>query len=116
MAINQVYNGNTYTLPLPGDNYAWGGGVTSYLVALGVSLNPSSGTFTLASELDFGALFGVKTLYLKSRTANPAGTGIVRLARTDQVVWRNQANTADLVLAVNASNQLTFNGLVVQTS
>lgn len=113
MPLNVPYNGNTYTIPLPGENYAWGAGVTSYLNALAVSLNPNSGAFTLAQELDFGSLFGVKTLYLKSRTSNTAAAGILRLARTDSINFRNAANTADLPLGVNSSNQLTFNGAVI---
>src|SRR5215831_4515133 len=38
-----------------------------------------------------------------------AGAGAVRLANATNVSWRNAANTADLPLAVNASNQLTYN-------
>jgi len=48
-------------------------------------------------------------------TTNPAAAGTVRLRNAAVVAWRNAGNTADLPLTVNASNALTFNGLVVVT-
>jgi hypothetical protein len=50
---------------------------------------------------------------LDSSSANIAATGFISLANTDTIVWRNAANSADLPLGVNTSNQLTFNGSVV---
>jgi hypothetical protein len=47
---------------------------------------------------------------LTSLTANPAATGVVRLAKTDAVSFRNNANSADLPIGINASDALTFNG------
>jgi hypothetical protein len=43
-------------------------------------------------------------------TILPASTGIIRLSLTDTIAWRNNANSADLALAINGSDQLTFNG------
>ncbi len=40
--------------------------------------------------------------------ANPATTGLFRLAKTDQVVWRNNANSANLTLGISAANRLQF--------
>lgn len=116
MPLAVPYNGATYTLPLPGENYGWGGGVTSYLQAVSVSLAPGTGTFILTSELDFGGVFGIKADYYKSRSAIVSSTGNIRLARTDAISFRNNANSADLPLTVNASNNLTFNGAVLGTA
>ena len=44
-----------------------------------------------------------------------ATAGAVRLKNATAVSWRNQAGAANLDLTVNASNVLTFNGLVVVT-
>jgi len=47
---------------------------------------------------------------LDSESANAASSGFIDLSNTDTIAWRNHANTADLALGVNSSNQLTFNG------
>lgn len=44
--------------------------------------------------------------HIDSTTANRAAAGIVRLANTDVIAWRNAANGGDLTLQVNASDQL----------
>lgn len=41
---------------------------------------------------------------------NPANAGIIRLANNESIQWRNYANTANLALGVNSSNQLAFAG------
>lgn len=38
------------------------------------------------------------------------------MARADSIAWRNQANDGNLLLSVNASNQLTFDGAVLLTT
>lgn len=45
-----------------------------------------------------------------SPTANPAQSGIVRLANLDAIAWRNAGNSADLALSVDATNTLNFGG------
>lgn len=64
---------------------------------------------------------GTKTLSsvssITSATNLSAHTGVLRLANnSDAVSWRNAADSADLALAVDASNQLTFNGTPLETS
>lgn len=39
-------------------------------------------------------------------SANPAQSGVVRLADGDAIAWRNHANTADVTLSKNTSDQL----------
>lgn len=50
---------------------------------------------------------------ITSLATNPAVNGFIRLAHSDTIDWRNQANSADLALGVNASDQLTFTGNAV---
>ena len=76
-------------------------------------LQKSGGSFTLLADIDFGATYGLKSAYFLTRTANPASAGQVRLAHGDVVSFRNNANSADLDLAVNVSDQLTFKGVVL---
>lgn len=110
MSIIVPYNGVNYTIPSPGET-GWGTNLDNFFVAISAgSLQKIGGSFLLASEVDFGAAFGIKTLYYKSETANIASTGILRLANSDTISWRNFANSGDLPLAVNSSNQLTYNG------
>lgn len=58
--------------------------------------------FSLANLFKFGAL--------TSATANPAGAGALRLAKSDVINWRNNANSGNLSLGINGSDQLTFQG------
>lgn len=114
MAVTVILNGVPYSIPEPG-NDDWGQEVTDYLVAQASGLlQKAGGAFTLTAEVDFGATYGLKSTYLKSRTSNPASAGSLRLAKTDSVKWRNNANDADLALAINGSDQLTYNGTAIQ--
>lgn len=90
----------------------WGQNVTDFLVAIPSGcLQKTGGTFTLTADANFGATYGLLSAYFKSRASNPASTGLIRLANADTVAWRNAANDANLTLGVNASNELTFNGV-----
>lgn len=114
MSQNITLNGNNYIIPDVADD-DWGQNLTDFFVAIpqGV-LQKTGGAFTLSADVDFGAAFGLKSLYYKSRTANTAQSGIVRLANNgDAVAWRNAANSGDLTLYVNASDELIFNGTPV---
>lgn len=113
MAVNVTLNGVSYSIPDPGDT-DWGQGLENYFVAIASGLlQKAGGTFTLTAEVDFGTTYGLKSAYFKSRTANVASAGSMRLAVSDSIGWRNNANSADLALAVNGSNLLTFNGTVL---
>jgi hypothetical protein len=110
MSVNVVLNGTTYVIPDPGDN-TWGQDLTDYFVAISTGvLQKAGGSFTLTAEVDFGATYGLKSSYLKSRTANVSSTGTVRLAKTDFIGWRDNANANDLELGIDASDNLTWNG------
>lgn len=110
------FNGVNYIIPTPGET-GWGSNLDSFFVAIGAgSLQKIGGSFLLANEVDFGASFGLKALYYKSESANIAATGVLRLANnSDAVSWRNFANSGDLPLTVNASNQLCFNGVPIES-
>lgn len=116
MSLNVTFNGSNFIIPETGE-VGWGGNTTSYLVAIAAgALQKTGGSFTLSAELDFGASFGIKSLYYKSRSANIAAAGILRLNNnSDSISWRNAANSADLALFPNASNLLTFNGSTIYT-
>lgn len=113
MSVNVVLNGVTYSIPAPGDT-AWGQDLSDYFVAQASGLlQKAGGTFTLTAEVDFGATYGLKSAYYKSRTANVASAGTLRLAVSDLIKWRNNANDGDLSLGVNGSNLLTFAGVAI---
>ncbi len=76
-------------------------------------LQKAGGSFPLTAEVDFGTSFGINVLSLKSTTLPRAATGFMRLANNQAIVWRNQANSADLPLVADASNQLTYNGIAI---
>jgi hypothetical protein len=109
-AVSVSVNGSSYSIPQNNEK-GWGTAVTSWIQAISSNtLQPNSTTFTLTTELDLGANYGIKTLYYKTRTSNPATAGQWRLANTDLIEWRNTANGGNLTLGVNTSDQLTFNG------
>lgn len=116
MARSVSLNATTYSIPQRGDDsWAETGGVDDYLVALATGvLSKAGGSFTLTAEADFGATYGLKFAYFKSR-GTVSTTGIVRLANAENVSWRNAANSADLALKVNSSNILEFSGNPILT-
>lgn len=115
MATNVNFNGSVYVIPAVGDvppAQNWGTNIDNYLVALSTgTLQPVGGNFNLSGALSFGNSFGISALSFNSVTANPAVAGVFNLAAGDSLAWRNNANSADLELAINGSDQLTFNGV-----
>lgn len=114
MTLPLVINGQTYDYPETGD-VEWGPDATEWAAAVTSGmLQKAGGLFTLLAETDFGASFGLKSLYYKSRTANPADAGQVRLAVADVINWRNAGNSANLSLGIGGTNELYFDGSPVQ--
>jgi hypothetical protein len=112
LATVVTYNGVSYSIPGIGESN-WGGviGVDGILVALAQNtLSTGGGLFALSADLDFGPSAGLVAAYFKSRSSNLPATGTFRLANGDTIAFRNHANSADLALSVNASDQLTFGG------
>lgn len=113
MSSTITFNGVSYSVPATGDEN-WSDNLSLYLIAIASgSLQKTGGSFTLTSEVDFGATYGIKSAYVKSRGTNPSATGILRLANAEAVSWRNAANNADLLLKANASDVLEYNGNAV---
>ena len=100
------WNGQQYLVPSYNDTgYAQGNGnLSQYLVAISTgSLQQVGGLFQLTADADFGPNFGLVSSYFKSRSANIASAGVLRLANTDAIKWRNSDNSADVTLAMNAT-------------
>ena len=119
MATPVVFNGVNYSIPAFGDvGYSQGpGNLSAYLISLATgTLQPTGGLFSLTADANFGPNFGLVAKYYKTTTANIATAGQFRLAKTDTIDWRNNANTLDLPLAINGSDQLTFNGAILSTA
>lgn len=115
MSTPVTFNGIVYPVPVQGD-LSWGPALTRYLVALGTySLSPIGGAFTLTGDVNFGSNFGLLSKYFTTVTALPATAGVLRLAKTDTIDWRNNANSGNNVLAVDSSNILTYNGVSLTT-
>lgn len=113
MSQIKTLNGVQYTLPQFNDT-GWGANtgnvLTQYMAAIAdVTLQLSGGSFTLTADVDFGANFGLKPLYIKTRASNPSSEGLIRLAHTDTIAWRNNVNNDNLVMEVDASDNLLWN-------
>lgn len=118
MATIVSWNGSSFTVPATGEEN-WGGAtkVDGLLISLAQnSLQKSGGLFTLSAEVDFGGTAGFKALYYKTHSSNPASAGIFRLANNEAINWRNAANSGNIGLSVNASDNLLYNGTQVITS
>lgn len=113
MAIPLSINGQVFEYPENFDE-GWGIDATGWAQAVtNGMLQRSGGNFPLTADANFGASFGLVSSYYKSHAANISSTGVVRLAKTDALAWRNNANSGDLPLAINGSDQLTFNGVAI---
>jgi hypothetical protein len=115
MPILLNVNGTDYFYPEQND-VDWGPDATDWAAAVTSGmLQKAGGLFILLDEVDFGPNHGLSSLYYTSRTANPASSGTLRLARTNVISWRNEANDDDLNLSVNSSDQLLFDGQPIGT-
>ena len=84
-----------------------GGNRTSTALASGTFSNiPGIWALSMGVNMNTQSIQGVT--FLQSSTANTALSGVIRLARADTLGWRNEADDANLVLAVNDSNNLLF--------
>ena len=115
MSIPITFNGVSYDVPEFRDtNYA--NELTQFFVAIpNGTLQPTGGLFTLLADADFGASYGLKSLYVKSRGTNISSTGIFRMASAESIGWRNNANDGNLLLTTNASDELLYDGDQVLT-
>jgi len=89
----------------------WGVNATGWAQAVTAgALYLSGGNFPLTNQVDFGTSFGIKVKSILTETASPSTSGYIQLAKTDTIGWRNNAGGGNLLLAVNGSDMLTFNG------
>lgn len=110
MALSLTVNGSTFSYPQTGGE-DWGDAASNWAQAVTTGmLQKAGGAFTLTADVDFGANFGLKSAYYKSRAANLSTAGVFRLGNAESIGWRNFANGADKLLTVNASDQLTYDG------
>lgn len=115
-AVTVTVNGSSHTIPQTNEK-GWGTNVTAWIQAISqYTLQPSGGTFTLTADTDFGATYGLKSAYFKTRSSNPAGAGLFRLSNNESIGWRNAANSGNILLKVNSSDQLEYNGVVLAGS
>jgi len=111
MAVTKSFAGSSYNLPLNREpkTSAWGVEVSNFLIALADNAIPKTGgLYTLSAELNLGATYGLLAPYLKSAAANVAAAGVLRLAKTDVLGWRNNANGADVTVGISATDKLIF--------
>jgi hypothetical protein len=102
---NLTINGVVYPFPDVGTK-PWGQKVLNWAVAVtGGMLQKAGGTFSLTADVDFGATYGLKSAYYKSRSATPATTGILRLGNNEEVKWRSAADAFDAKLMLGTDDK-----------
>lgn len=116
MATSVTFNGSTYSIPENRAPAGWGTSLSAFLVDIGNSaLSKAGGNFTLTADANFGSNYGLVVKYIKSVSSNIAASGVVRLANTDKIAFRNNANGADLSLGVSTSDRLQFESVNIPT-
>lgn len=116
MATNLIINGATYPFPQTND-VEWGDIVTNWATAVtNGMLQKAGGAFTLTADVNFGASYGLTSLYYKTRSSSIASSGEFRLAKADTITFRNNADSGDLELGINGSDELIFNSVVLSPS
>ena len=70
----------------------------------------------MLQDLNFGSSYGLKLSYIKSQSLNPASAGFLRLGHDQNVSWRNNANSGDLSLNLDGSDNLQFNSTKIPLS
>jgi hypothetical protein len=119
VSTTKSFAGSSFNLPLNREPKSsnWGTEVSNFLIALAdYAIPKTGGSYTLSAELNLGATYGILLPYVKSAGTNIASAGVVRLAKTETIGWRNNANGADLALGIDSSNRLTFNSVVLATA
>lgn len=113
-----TWNGSSYTVPSVGEENWFGSDkVDGLLISLANNgFQKSGGTFTLTSEVDFGATAGLIASYWGTRSSNDSTAGVFRLSNAESIGWRNGANSGNLLLTADSSNNLTFNGYTLLSS
>jgi hypothetical protein len=113
MSVVLTIAGQTFDYPTTSDDN-WGSEASDWAVAVSTQLlQRTGGAFTLTNDVNFGGSFGTIQQYLKSRSSNISPSGFIRMAVGDTIVWRNNANNGNIVLAVDGSDQVTINGTPV---
>jgi hypothetical protein len=111
MSVVLTIAGQTFDYPSTADD-DWGDQATNWAVAVSTDLlQRTGGNFTLTNDVNFGASFATIQAYLKSRTANIANAGFIRMARADVIAFRNNANSGNNLLGCNTSDEPTWNGV-----
>lgn len=112
MSIPLKVNGITYNYPSLTDE-GWGPDASNWALAITQSvLTKAGGLFSLTADLDLGPNFGIKSVYFKSRSANIAQSGQIRLANNESISFRNSTNNADLAFSPGSSDAIPeWNGI-----
>lgn len=117
MSIPLSINGAVFEYPEDFDE-DWGVAATGWAQAVtNGMLQRQGGNFPLTADANFGASFGLVSAYFDSRSANIATSGTLRLASADPgVAFRNNANSGNLVLTTDASDNLLYNGHIISAT
>lgn len=103
---------NPFTGDAYGNAFFYGAPGWYQVQVSGAGVSPYTFKVLLGPDVNNVAVLNFGTL--ASLSNNPSQTGNVKLGPNDQVCWRNNANTADVCLAKNGSDQLI--GITVTTT
>jgi len=96
-------------------NTAGGTGIASW-VPIVASVNATGSSIALRTSgnvLQAGTFSGAE---FQSTSTQVATFGVVRLSKGDAIAWRNNANTANLALSINSSDNITWINQIIPAS
>jgi hypothetical protein len=117
MSVPLTINGAVFNYPVNFDTN-WGIDATGWAQAVTAGmLQKAGGSFSLTADVDFGDSFGLISQYFTSEAVNPSTVGTLRLSSADPGVgFRNNANSGNLILTTDASDNLLYNGNIIAAS
>ncbi|HEY9664438.1 MAG TPA: phage tail protein [Allocoleopsis sp.] len=111
MTTPKTWNNTSFPIPDNGDSRGtWGANLSTFLKALADNaLSKYGGSFQLTgADIDFGSSYGLIATYVKSKSANIAQSGVIRLANNEGIGFRNAANGADKIFKLGSDDKWNF--------
>jgi microcystin-dependent protein len=111
MATSKTWNNTSFPIPDNGDSRGtWGANLSTFLKALADNaLSKYGGSFQLTgADIDFGSSYGLIATYVKSKSANIAQSGVIRLANNEGIGFRNTTNGADKIFKLGSDDKWNF--------
>lgn len=109
---------DSHSLDISGSSFDSSGHTTDWRQFADITSDAGASTYLWQSRIDAGSFTtrgslsdaGVFKGIFQSPTSPAAGLGLLRLANTETIAWRNAGNTLNVVLSVGVNDTFVFSG------